>query len=100
MAIIPAGGSLRIGSRYVAVPLSELQLAQNDHCTLPRATKEYLTTLPPVSYDATPTRSRGASAGRASQRVHGEPVRWSPRWRDTRLLAGAARAMPPDATPR
>ena len=56
MAIISAGGFPGVGSRYVAVPLSELQLAQTDHCTLPRATKEYPMTLPPVSYGATPTR--------------------------------------------
>jgi hypothetical protein len=54
-AIISVGGFLGIGSRYVAVPLSELQLVR-DRWTLPRATKEYLQTLPPFSYDTTPTR--------------------------------------------
>ena len=63
MAVISAGGFSGSGSRYVAVPLSELQSAQNDHCTLPRAActlpraaKEYLMTLPPVSDGTTPTR--------------------------------------------
>jgi len=56
VAVISVGGFLGIGSRYVAVPLSELQLAQNDRWTLPHATKEYLRTLPPFSYDTTPTR--------------------------------------------
>jgi hypothetical protein len=55
-AIISVGGFLGLGSRYVAVPLSDLQLGQNDRWTLPRATKEYLRTLPPFSYDTTPTR--------------------------------------------
>jgi hypothetical protein len=56
VAIIPAGGFLGIRDRYVAVPLSELQSAQNDHCTLPRATKEYLMALPSLSDGTTPTR--------------------------------------------
>jgi hypothetical protein len=56
VSIISVGGFLGIGSRYVAVPLSEVQLGQNDRWTLPRATKEYLRTLPPFSYDTTPTR--------------------------------------------
>lgn len=55
-AIISVGGFLGLGSRYVAVPLSDLQLGQDDRWTLPRATKEYLRTLPPFSYDTTPTR--------------------------------------------
>lgn len=55
MAIISAGGFLGIRDRYVAVPLSELQSAQNDHCTLPRATKEYLMALPPLPDGTTPT---------------------------------------------
>ena len=56
VAIVSVGGFLGIGSRYVAIPLSELQLGQNDRWTLPRATKEYLKTLPPFTYDATPMR--------------------------------------------
>lgn len=55
MAIISVCGFLGMGSRYVAAPLSELQSAQNDHCTLPRATKEYLMALPPLPDGATPT---------------------------------------------
>jgi hypothetical protein len=56
VAIISVCGFLDMGSRYVAVPLSELQSAQNDHCTLPRATKECPRTLPPLSDGTTPTR--------------------------------------------
>ena len=55
-AIISVGGFLGIGSRYVAVPLGDLQLGQNDRWTLTHATKDYLKTLPPFSYDTTPTR--------------------------------------------
>jgi len=56
VAIVSVGGFLGIGSRYVAIPLSELQLGQNDRWMLPRATKEYLKTLPPFTYDTTPMR--------------------------------------------
>jgi PRC-barrel domain len=56
VAIISVGGFLGIGSRYVAIPLSEMQLGQNDRWTLPRATKEYLKTLPPFTYDTPPMR--------------------------------------------
>ena len=56
VAIISVGGFLGMGSHYVAVPLSDLHLAQNDRWTLARATKEYLKTLPPFSYRTTPTR--------------------------------------------
>jgi hypothetical protein len=55
VAAISVGGFLGIGNRYVAVPLNELQF-QNDRWTLARATKEYLRTLPPFSYDETTPR--------------------------------------------
>src|SRR4051812_17453938 len=42
VAVISVGGFLGIGNRYVAVPLSDLHLGQNDRWTLARATKEYL----------------------------------------------------------
>lgn len=55
VAVISVGGFLGIGNRYVAVPLNELQF-QNNRWTLARATKEYLKTLPPFSYDETTPR--------------------------------------------
>jgi hypothetical protein len=45
IAVISVGGLLGIGSRYVAVPLSDLHLGPNGCWT-----------LPPFSYDTTPTR--------------------------------------------
>jgi hypothetical protein len=55
-AVISVGGFLGMGSHYVAVPFDQLHLGPQDRWTLPGATKEYLKTLPPFSYDTTPTR--------------------------------------------
>ncbi len=48
-AVLSVGGFLGMGSKYVVVPYTSLQLSEN-HITLPGATKDALKALPEFKY--------------------------------------------------
>jgi|HubBroStandDraft_6_1064221.scaffolds.fasta_scaffold632939_2 hypothetical protein len=49
-AVLSVGGFLGVGSKYVVVPFSALQVKDKTHMILPGATKDSLTALPEFKY--------------------------------------------------